>query len=82
LDIEINGAPAGDYAIDRDGNRVREQLFLMLKRRGLKESGLKTQCLASKNVHEMFSIVCSTYASLLEKYGQDIIGDSETALTV
>lgn len=76
----VTGAPAEDYAIDKDGNRVREHLFVMLQKRGVRETGLKSQNLASKSVREMFTIVFSTYASLLQKYGQDILSDSATAL--
>lgn len=76
----INGAPAADYAVDKNGNRVREHLFVMLQKRGVRETGLKSQNLASKSVREMFTIVFSTYALLLQKYGHDILSDSATAL--
>lgn len=78
----INGAPAEDYAVDNDGNRVREHLFLMLKRRGVSDSGLKSQRLSSKSMPEMFRIKLTTYAALLQQYGQDIVSDSPTALAV
>ncbi|MGH8590270.1 MAG: hypothetical protein ACREXX_13375 [Gammaproteobacteria bacterium] len=78
----INGAPAEDYAVDEDGNRVREHLFRMLEKRGVQDFGLRSHNLARKSMAEMFRIKLNTYASLLQKYGQDILNDSPTALAV
>ena len=78
----INGAPAEDYAKDKHGNRVREHLFRMLEKRGVQDFGLESQKLASKGIPEMFRIKLNAYASLLQKYGQDILNDSPTALAV
>ena len=77
----VNGVKAQKYAADQNGNRVRDSLFLMLKRRGVREFGLKSQHLAKQGTAEMFRIKLNAYASLLRKYGKDILADSPTALS-
>jgi len=63
----VNGVKAQDYAVDQNGNRVRDNLFLMLQRRGVREFGLKSEHLAEQEIPEMFRIKVNAYASLLRK---------------
>jgi hypothetical protein len=76
----MQGVKARDYAVDQNGNRVRDNLFLMLQRRGVRDFGLKSRGLAKRAIPEMFRIKLNTYASLLRQYGKDILADSPTAL--
>jgi len=77
----VNGKKAQDYAVDQTGNRVRDSLFLMLQKRGVRKLGLKSEHLAEQKIPEMFRIKLNAYGSLLRKYGKDILADSPTALT-
>jgi hypothetical protein len=78
----VDGVKTLEYAVDQKGNRVRDSLFSMLQRRGVREFGLKSQDLATQEVREMFRIKLAAYASLLQKYGKDILDDSPNALAV
>jgi len=77
----VNGEKAQDYAVDQTGNRVRDSLFLMLRKRGVRNFDLKSEHLAEQEIPEMFRIKLNAYGSLLRKYGKDILADSPTALT-
>jgi hypothetical protein len=77
----VNGEKAQDYAVDQTGNRVRDSLFLMLQKRGVRKFGLKSENLVEQEIPEMFRIKLNAYGSLLRKYGKDILADSPTALT-
>ena len=78
----VSGVKAREYAVDQNGNRVRDSLFSMLQRRGVREFGLKSQNVAELKVQEMFRVKLAAYASLLQKFGKDILDDSPSALAV
>ena len=69
----INGAKPEAYAIDHKGNIVRDNLFLMLKRRGAKDAEFKIQITPLSSVKDNFKFKLNLYASLLQKYGHQLI---------
>ena len=54
----------------------------MLRKRGVRNFDLKSEHLAEQEIPEMFRIKLNAYASLLQKYGKDILADSSSALNI
>lgn len=73
----VNGARAGEYSTDSTGHRVRESLYPLLIKRGVRDFGRRNGKPSKKSLSEMFRIRLSKDADLLKKYGEDIINDSQ-----
>lgn len=72
----LNGVRPADYAVDSSGRRVRESLYPLLIRRGVRGFGPREKGLSEKPIGEMFRIRLGKDADLLKRHGADIIGDS------
>jgi hypothetical protein len=77
----LNGVRATEYAVNSQGERVRERLLKLLLERGVRSVGLKDEALGTRPLNEMFRIKLSAYADLLRAHGKDILEDSARALT-
>jgi hypothetical protein len=77
----VNGVVATEYAVNAQGERVRERLFILLLERGVRSVGLKDARLETRPLDEMFRIKLSAYADLLRAHAKDILDDSAAALT-
>lgn len=75
-----SGLRPADYSTDSDGNRVRESLYPLLIKRGVREFGPRERQLSAKPLNEMFRIRLSKDAELIKKYGQKIVEDSPVLL--
>jgi hypothetical protein len=75
-----NGVKASEYAIDAQGQKVRERLLTLLIRRGARGVDLKDKKLAAHPINEMFQIKLNAYAELLKAHGRDILSDSSSVL--
>ena len=66
------------YAVDDNGVRVREGLFHLLQRRGVRES-LFTK-VGGLELRERIRITLGDFAQMLKKHGQNILADAPDAL--
>lgn len=76
----VNGARPADYSTDSTGRRVREGLYPLLVRRGVRGFGPREEGLSKKPLKEMFRIRLSKDADLLRKHGAYILSDSPDVL--
>jgi hypothetical protein len=74
----IGGKPSNDYEIDNKGLRVREGLFNLLRRRGVR--GRLLTKVGGLPFREQIKITLGDHAQMLQKHGQDILADSPMAL--
>ena len=74
----INGKKTSDYAVDENGVRVREGLFHLLQRRGVRER-LFTKT-GNLELHDKIKTTLSDFAQMLKEHGGDILADSPGAL--
>jgi hypothetical protein len=74
----FDGKKTPHYAVDENGVRVREGLFNLLRRRGIKER--LTTGIGGLELHAQIKVKFSDFAQMLRKHGQDILNDSSTAL--
>jgi hypothetical protein len=72
----VNGARPTDYSTDSTGHLVREGLYPLLIRRGVRGFGPRDEGLSKKPLKEMFRIRLSKDADLLRRHGADIVSDS------
>ena len=76
--LVFGGKKTTHYAVDENGVRVREGLFGLLRRRGIRER-LVTR-VGGLEFREQIKIAMLDFAQMLRKHGQDILHDSPTAL--
>ena len=74
----INGKKTSDYAVDENGVRVREGLFHLLQRRGVRERLFTST--GDLKLHDEIKTTLSDFAQMLKKHGGDILADSPDAL--
>ncbi|MGQ0385075.1 MAG: hypothetical protein ACT4UP_10400 [Gammaproteobacteria bacterium] len=72
----VNGARSVDYSSDSAGNRVRESLYPLLVRRGVRSFGPHDKGHSATSFQEIFRTRLSKDADLLRMHGTDIINDS------
>jgi hypothetical protein len=77
----LNAVKATEYAVNAQGERVRERLLTLFLERGVRSVGLKDEGLGRRPLDEMFQIKLNVYADLLRVHGKDILADSAAALT-
>ncbi len=75
----VAGKKTPYHAVDDKGERVREGVFNLLRRRGI-EGPLLTK-LTGLDLRARIKIALNDFARLLKDYGQDVLNDSPTALT-
>lgn len=74
----VDGQKTSAYAVDDHGVRVREGLFTLLRRRGVRERLFnQTTGLA---VRDKIRTTLGDFARMLKEHGQDILADSPNAL--
>jgi hypothetical protein len=74
----VDGKKTPHYAVDDKGVRVREGLFHLLTRRGVREK-LFTN-VGGLDLRDKIRITLADFAQMLKKHGQDILADSPEAL--
>ena len=74
----IDGKRTPYYAVDDNRVRVREGLFHLLTRRGVRENLFRN--IGGLDVRQKISIALEDFAQMLKKHGQDILADSPDAL--
>ena len=74
----IDGKKTTHYAVDENGVRVREGLFHLLQRRGVRER-LFTKT-GGLELHDKIKTTLSDFAQMLKEHGGDILADSPGAL--
>jgi hypothetical protein len=74
----VDGKKTPHYAVDENGVRVREGLFHLLTRRGVREK-LFTN-VGGLELREKIRIGLADFMQMLKKHGQDILADSPDAL--
>lgn len=74
----IGGKPASDYEFDDNGERVRDGLYNLLVRRGVREQLITP--VGGLEFRERIRIKFADCAQMLRKHGQDILADTPTAL--
>lgn len=74
----IDGKKTSHYAVDDKGVRVREGLFHLLRRRGIRERLLTPT--RGLELHDRIKTTLSDFAQMLKKHGHDILADSPDAL--
>lgn len=74
----VNGKKTTHYATDNIGLRVREGLFNLLRRRGVREH-LFTR-IAGLEFREQIKVILMDFAKMLRKHGKEILADSPSAL--
>ena len=70
-----DGAPAKDYAVDSEGNRVRESLYQMLRRQGVRERLLSK--VGELPFERQIEPILEDYAAMLRKHGAAVLNDSK-----
>ena len=74
----IDGKKTSHYAVDENGVRVREGLFHLLERRGVRE--LLFTKTGHLELHDKITTTLSDFAQMLKEHGGDILADSPGAL--
>src|SRR5215217_4249639 len=74
----INGKKTTHYAVDENGVRVREGLFHLLQRRGVRERLFTAT--GDLELRDKIKTTLSDFAQMLKKHGQDILANSPGAL--
>lgn len=74
----IEGRKTIHYAVDEDGKRVRESLFTLLRRRGIRDRLLSR--VTGLNPYDAIPISLRDFARMLSKHGDEVLSDSSTAL--
>lgn len=74
----IDGRKTIHYAVDERGERVRESLYSLLVRRGIRER-LFTK-VGGLALREKIKITLNDFASMLKKHGAEVLNDSPMAL--
>jgi hypothetical protein len=74
----ISGEKTSYYAVNKSGVRVRTALSNLIRQRGVREP-LFTK-VTGLDIREQIKITLADFAKMLIKHGQDILGDSPTAL--
>ena len=74
----IDGKKTTHYAVDENGVRVREGLFHLLQRRGVRERLFTST--GDLKLHDEIKTTLSDFAQMLKKHGGDILADSPAAL--
>ena len=72
----VNGQKATDYAVNEKGERVRDDLASILRRKGINER-LFTKLNKQLEIAEMIKIVLADYAEMLKKFNKDLLGNPE-----
>lgn len=75
----IDGKKITYYAVDDNGVRLREGLFNLLRRRGVREHLLTK--VGGMSFRDQIKVTLRDFAQMLIKHGQDILADSPTALS-
>lgn len=75
----IDGKKTLHYQCDDRGNLVRDGVYLLLLRRGIRAK-LFTK-VTGLSLREKIPIILSDFARMLQQYGRDILEDSPTALS-
>ncbi|SRR5712692_4930297 len=74
----IEGRKTHHYAVDEKNHWVRQDLFSLLRRRGIRDRLLSTVGLS--DIRKKTPILLQDYAQMLKKYGHEILRDSAAAL--
>lgn len=74
----IGGTKTAHYAVDEDGVRVREGLASLLRRRGVREPLFRK--VGDLDLSQRIRITLQDFAAMLQRHGDDIVGDVATAL--
>jgi hypothetical protein len=74
----IGGRKTTYYAVDPSGTRVREDLFSLLSRRGVRES-LFTR-VGGLEFRERIPVTLADFVKMLKKHRREVLEDSPTAL--
>jgi len=74
----IDGKKTTHYAVDENGVRVREGLFHLLQRRGVRERLFTST--GDLKLHDEIKTTLGDFAQMLKKHGGDILADSPGAL--
>ena len=75
----IDGKKTPYYAVDDNGVRVREGLFHLLTRRGVRERLFRN--IGGLDIRDKIRIAFEDFAQMLKNHGQDILADSPGALS-
>jgi hypothetical protein len=76
--LVVNGKKTPHYAVDDNGIRVREGLFHLLSRRGVRDRLFRN--VGDLALREKIRITLADFAQMLKNYGEDILADSPDAL--
>lgn len=74
----FNGKKTTHYAVDENRIRVREGLFNLLRRRGVRERLLTR--VEGLDFREQIKVMLADVARMLKKHGQEILNDSPMVL--
>jgi len=74
----IDGKLPVEYAVDSNGVRVREGVYSLLRRKGVRER-LFTQ-VTGLGLRDQIPITLGDFARMLKNHGSEIFSDSRTAL--
>ena len=75
----FGGKKTTHYAVDENGIRVREGLFNLLRRRGVRERLLTR--VEGLDFREQIKVMLTDVVHMLKKHGQEVLSDSPTVLT-
>jgi len=73
-----DGRKTTHYAVDENNVRVREDLFSLLRRKGVRAKLFRN--VKQLDFHARIPVLLQDYAQMLRIYGQEILRDSSTAL--
>ena len=72
----VNGQKVTCYAVDDNGERVRDDITSILRRKGIRER-LFTKLNKQMEIKDMIKIVLLDYAEMLKKYDKDLLSNPD-----
>ena len=72
----VNGQKVTDYAVNDKGERVRDDVASILRRKGIRER-LFTELNKQSEIEDMIKIVLFDYAEMLKKFDKDLLINSD-----